>query len=285
MLRSITFKGEKMTLMGLGREEGTPAPDFKVIDAELREVTLSQFEGKNKVLTSFPSLDTPVCEMQVKEFNKKAAGLSQEIVILAISKDLPFAQKRFCQAHDIRDIHVLSDYRFSSFGMNYGLLIKELNLLARSILLVDKNNVLRSVQIVGELTHPPDYETALANLEKMLKNPGLPKEQMAGGRHCVPCEQGTPPLDEEKIQNRLADLNGWTAEGNKKLTKIFMGKEFTDIRELVDQIAFLAEDQGHHPALSWHYNKLKITLTTHASGGVTENDLIMARLINELTAS
>ena len=112
-----------------------------------------------------------MCDLQVKEFNKMAAGLSSDIVIVGISKDLPFAQARFCQANDIKNVLTLSDYKFSSFGINYGLLIKELNLLARAIIIVDQNDVLRYLQIVEELTSAPDYHDALKNLDQVFKNP------------------------------------------------------------------------------------------------------------------
>ena len=108
--------------------------------------------------------------MQVKEFNKKASGFSKDVVVIGISKDLPFAQKRFCQDNNIKDSVILSDYKTSSFGLNYGVLIKELYLLARSVHIVDRDGVLRYSQIVPELTSPPDYEDVLKNLELVLKN-------------------------------------------------------------------------------------------------------------------
>ena len=162
--REIKFKGNPLRLVGRAIKEGTKTPNFRVTSSELKEVTLSDFEGKIKIITSFPSLDTSVCDLQVKEFNKRALGLSGEAVIIGISKDLPFAQKRFCDANNITNIKVFSDYKYSSFGINYGLLIKELNLLARSILIVDKNNVLRYLQVVEELTNSPDYDAALGEL-------------------------------------------------------------------------------------------------------------------------
>lgn len=160
-----------MNLVGRTIKVGRVAPPFKVISQDLKEVTLADFKGKVKILTSFPSLDTPVCDLQVKEFNKKALGLSGDVAIVGISKDLPFAQARFCHDNDIKNISVLSDYRFSSFGLNYGLLIKELNLLTRSVVIVDKTDVIRYIQIVDELTTPPDYEDVLNNLKSVLANP------------------------------------------------------------------------------------------------------------------
>lgn len=171
MLKTITFKGSPLTLVGQQPKTGMKAPDFSVVSQDLKEVTLSDFSGKVKVISSFPSLDTPVCDLQVKEFNKRAAGFSPDTVVIGMSKDLPFAQKRFCQENNIKNETVLSDYKNSSFGTNYGLLIKEWNLLARSVLILDKNDILRYLQIVGELTTPPDYEDVLKNLNEVIKSP------------------------------------------------------------------------------------------------------------------
>ena len=168
MLKKVTFKGSPMTLAGKSVKEGMAAPDFKVVDPDLKEISLSDFKGKVKVITFFLSLDTPVCDLQVKEFNKRAATLSPDVVILGLSKDLPFAQKRFCHDNEIKNISVLSDYKYSSFGLNYGLLVKELNLLARGVLIIDKNDILRYLKVVDELTTPPDYDDALKALAKIV---------------------------------------------------------------------------------------------------------------------
>ena len=165
----IHFKSSPLNLIGRRLIKGMPAPDFRVISQDMKEITLSDFKGKVKILTSFPSLDTPVCDLQVKEFNKKAISLSGDVAIVGISKDLPFAQKRFCTENDINNISVLSDYRYSSFGINYGLLIEEWNLLGRSVIIVDKKDVVRYIQIVDELTTPPDYDDVINNLKDVLK--------------------------------------------------------------------------------------------------------------------
>ena len=124
MGKQIKFKGNALTLVGRSIKEGAGAPNFKVVSGDLQEAGLADFKGKIKVITTFPSIDTPVCDLQVKEFNKRATAFSGEIVVLGISKDLPFAQKRFCQDNDIKNVVTLSDYKYSSFGINYGLLIK-----------------------------------------------------------------------------------------------------------------------------------------------------------------
>lgn len=171
MAKNVTFKGNPMTLVGRAVKEGASAPDFNVVDPALKEIGLSDFEGKIKVITFFLSLDTPVCDLQVKEFNKRASTISPDVVIIGMSKDLPFAQARFCRDNEIKNIKILSDYKYSSFGMNYGILVKELNLLARGVLIIDKNNILRYFKVVDELTTPPDYDDALKALESIAKNP------------------------------------------------------------------------------------------------------------------
>ena len=280
MERKIYFKGNPLILVGRALKVGAKAPDFRVIAGDLSEVSLSNFKGKIKIITSFPSIDTPVCDLQVKEFNKQASGLSGDAVIVGISKDLPFAQARFCDANNIKGVTLVSDYKYSSFGLNYGLLIKELNLLARSIIIADRNDTVRYIQIVQELTTQPNYNEALGKLGEVIKSPAIEvKNGLAD--HCLPCEGGVAPLPKEKIDLLLAKHRGWELEDAKKLKKEFKFKDFVEAKYFLDLIGIIAEDQGHHPSFYLNYNKLKITLTTHAAGGLTENDFIMARIIDE----
>ncbi len=165
MAEMITFKGKPLTLVGETVTVGKSAPDFEVTSSSMKPVRLSDFKGKIKVISTFPSLDTPVCDLQVKEFNKHAASFSSDIVVIGISKDLPFAIQRFCSENNIKNEVVLSDYKTSSFGMKYGLLIEELNLLARSVQIIDKDGILRYRQVVPELTTPPKYEEVLKALK------------------------------------------------------------------------------------------------------------------------
>ncbi|MDD2751840.1 MAG: thiol peroxidase [Candidatus Omnitrophica bacterium] len=282
MVRKINFKGSPVNLVGRAIKEGSLAPDFNVTAQDLTQVKLAGFKDKIKVLTSFPSIDTPVCDLQGKEFNKKASGLSEDVVIIGISQDLPFAQSRFCETFEIKNVLVFSDYKTSSFGINYGLLIKELNLLARSAIIVDKSNVIRYVQVVPELTTPPDFSAVLEKLGEIVKNPVSTgaKEILPG--HCQPCEAGMPPLPKEKIEKLLAGYRGWELIDDKKLTKEFKFPDFLAAKYFLDLISLIAEEQGHHPALVLTYGKLKVTLTTHAVGGLSENDFIMAKIIDEL---
>jgi thiol peroxidase len=277
----ITFKGKEMTLVGRVLKEGIKAPEFKAVSPDSREIALSDFGAKVKVITSFLSLDTPVCDLQVKEFNKRALEFSPEVAVIGISKDLPFAQRRFCETFDIKNVTVLSDYRFSSFGINYGLLVKELNLLARAVLILDKNDFIRYVQIVAEATNPPDYNAALGRLDEIIKNPLVSAKEEASSE-CKPCEGGIAPLPKETVEKMLAKYRGWETVEDKKIVKEFKFKDFIEAKHFLDLVSVIAEEQGHHPILTLIYNKLKVSLTTHAAGGLTENDFIMARLIDEL---
>lgn len=158
----VTLKGNPMTLLGPALGPGDRAPAFAVVDGGLAPVGLGDFAGKRKLISVVPSLDTPICELQTKRFHEEAAKLPEDVAVLTISMDLPFAQSRFCTTHGIQKIHVLSDYRDAAFGLAYGVLIKEVRLLARSIFVVDARDVIRYVQIVPEVSSHPDYDAALA---------------------------------------------------------------------------------------------------------------------------
>ncbi|MDD2321437.1 MAG: thiol peroxidase [Geobacteraceae bacterium] len=157
----ITFQGNPLTLVGKELQAGNPAPDFRVVDNGLAPVTLADFSGKIKILSAVPSLDTPVCDTETRRFNKEAAALPDSVVVLTISMDLPFAQARWCGAAGIDRVKTLSDYQDRSFADAYGILIKELKLLARAIFVVDAADTIRYVQIVPEITSEPDYDAVL----------------------------------------------------------------------------------------------------------------------------
>jgi thiol peroxidase len=163
----VMFKGKPVTLLGNEIKVGAPAKSFIVLANDLSEVTLGTFAGKTKLISVVPSLDTPVCELQTKRFNEAATKLASDIVVLTISMDLPFAQRRFCDSYKIDRVQVLSDHREASFGLAYGVLIKELRLLARSIFIVDKQDTVRYLEIVKEIASEPDYDKALASLKEI----------------------------------------------------------------------------------------------------------------------
>ena len=157
----VTMKGNPLTLVGPEIKAGVAAPDFTVLDNGLQPVSLSSFRGKVVVLSAVPSLDTPVCDAQTRRFNQEASALGENVVILTISMDLPFAQKRWCGAAGVDRVQTLSDHRDASFGQAFGLLIKELRLLARAVYVVDAEGKVAYGQIVGEVTQEPDYDAAL----------------------------------------------------------------------------------------------------------------------------
>jgi len=165
-----TFKGNPLTLEGEEIQVGQKAPDFKVLDTDMGEVMLDGLKDKIKLIASVPSLDTPVCDLEIKRFNSEAAKISGDVAILFISMDLPFAQKRFCQSYEIKNVSALSDHRDSSFGHNYGVLIKELRLLSRAIFLLDQDNKVVYVEYVKELSAHPDYEKALDAIKSTALN-------------------------------------------------------------------------------------------------------------------
>lgn len=163
----VTLMGNPLTLVGNEINVGEKAPEFTVLTPDLAPVQFSSFLGKRCIICSVPSIDTPVCDLETKRFNQEASRLGPDVVILTISMDLPFAQKRWCAANGVDRVHLLSDHRDASFGTSYGVLIKELRLLARAVFLVDGGGLVQYVQIVPEVTKEPDYEAVLEALKKM----------------------------------------------------------------------------------------------------------------------
>jgi thiol peroxidase len=156
----ITFAGNPMPLSGTEIKIGDKAPDFTLTGNDLKPVKFSDFSGKVKILSVFPSIDTGVCALQNKRFNQEAAQ-NKDIQILSISVDLPFAQKRFCGAEGIDSAMTVSDHKDLDFGEKYGFVMEPLRLLARGVVVVDKNNIVKHVEYVSEVTTEPDYEAAL----------------------------------------------------------------------------------------------------------------------------
>jgi thioredoxin-dependent peroxiredoxin len=165
--RTVTMHGKPLTLMGQELYIGKVANDFTVLDQEANEVRLSQFKNKIKVISVTPSLDTPVCDLQLRRFNSEASHMPADVVVLNISMDLPFAIKRFCEVAEIDRAKALSDHRDASFGNAFGVLIKELRLLARAVFILDRDNKVRYIEIVPELSNHPDYDKALQSLRTL----------------------------------------------------------------------------------------------------------------------
>jgi len=164
----VTVRGNPLTLLGPEVKVGDPAPDFRVLDGAMKVVTLDAFRGKFKIISSVPSLDTPVCDAETHRFNEEAGKLPENIVVLTISMDLPFAQNRWCAAAGVEKVKTYSDYRDRSFGQSYGVLIKETGLLARAIFIVDDQNIVRYVELVPELTKEPEYDRILSTVRALL---------------------------------------------------------------------------------------------------------------------
>jgi thiol peroxidase len=164
----VTLRGNPVTLVGDAVNVGEKAPDFVVTTNDLSIATFSELKGRVTVLASVPSLDTEVCSIEALRFNKEAASLGAGVRILVVSMDLPFAQKRWCAAEGVKAVQMVSDHRDASFGLSYGVLIKELRLLARAVFVVDSGGVVRHAEVVNEVAHEPDYARALAVVRKLV---------------------------------------------------------------------------------------------------------------------
>ena len=166
--RTVTMRGTPLNLVGEELKVGAKAPDFEALNTDLQPVKLSSYKDKICIISSVPSLDTPICDIQTRRFNTEAASLSKDVVILTLSADLPFAQKRWCGAAGVDKVITLSDHRETSFGNAFGVLIKELRLLARAVFVVDKNGIVRHAQIVGEIATEPDYDAVLKAVKQLV---------------------------------------------------------------------------------------------------------------------
>ncbi|MGG1551403.1 MULTISPECIES: thiol peroxidase [Paenibacillus] len=163
-----TLKGNPITLVGPEIKVGDKAPDFKVNKDLMNQVSLADFAGKVKLISVVPSLDTGVCDAQTRRFNEEAAKLGENVVVLTISVDLPFAQSRWCGAAGIDKVITLSDYKTKSFGEAYGVLIKEIQLDMRSIFVIDANDTVQYVEYLGEMTNHPNYEAAVEAVKALV---------------------------------------------------------------------------------------------------------------------
>lgn len=164
---AVTFQGQPLTLLGPELSVGDAAPDAALLANDLSDVSVSDCRGKVCLISVVPSLDTGVCDAQTRRFNEVAAGLGDNVVILTISMDLPFAQARWCGAAGVDEVVTLSDHRLASFGEAYGVLIEELRLLTRAIFVVDREGVIRHVEIVPEIASHPNYDAALAAVAEL----------------------------------------------------------------------------------------------------------------------
>lgn len=165
-MKKVLFGGKPLTLNATQPEIGSVAPNFSAVNSSLETVNLSDFKGKTILISSFPSVDTSVCAVQTRKFNAEAAK-HPDVKVISISCDLPFAQKRFCSIEGLDNMVVLSDAAHTDFGEKYGMLIVELRLLARGVIIIDSEGIIRYREIVEEVTHEPDYDKALEALAKL----------------------------------------------------------------------------------------------------------------------
>lgn len=165
--KTVTMRGNPLALEGDMPQPGSPAPDVELLDNELQPVRLSDYRGRVCVISSVPSLDTPVCDMETRRFNAEAAGLGDDVVVLTVSMDLPFAQKRWCGAAGVERVVTLSDHRRAEFGHKFGVLIPDLRLLARAVFLVDRDGRVRYVQLVEEIAEEPDYAEVIDEVKAL----------------------------------------------------------------------------------------------------------------------
>ena len=165
---AVSMHGNPLTLIGKELSVGDSAPDLELLDNDLNPIKLSSFQGKICVISSVPSLDTPVCDMETRRFNEAAGQLGDDVVILTVSVDLPFAQKRWCGAAGVENVVTLSDHRDTVFGAAFGVLIKELRLLGRSIFILDRNGIIQYIQNVKELSEEPNYDAVLEAVQKLV---------------------------------------------------------------------------------------------------------------------
>src|SRR5690625_933157 len=164
---NVTFHHDPVTLIGSEIKVGDKAPNFTVLSNDLKEVSLDDYKGKIKLISVVPSVDTGVCSTQTKRFNEEADQLDN-VQVLTISMDLPFAQQRWCAANGVKNLVTLSDHRDADFGQNYGVLIKELRLLTRAIFVVDENDQVTYVEYVGEVSEHPNYDQVLKHIKEEL---------------------------------------------------------------------------------------------------------------------
>ncbi|WP_100331847.1 thiol peroxidase [Bacillus xiapuensis] len=156
----VTFKGKPMTILGNEVKAGDQAPDFRVLANDLSEVSLADSQGKVRLISVVPSIDTGVCDAQTRRFNEEASKIDN-VEVITISADLPFAQKRWCAANGLENVKIYSDHRDLSFAEAYGVHMKELRLLARAVFVVDSHDKITYVEYVSEGTDHPNYEKAI----------------------------------------------------------------------------------------------------------------------------
>lgn len=166
----IQFKNRDVSIVGLDLEAGIDAQDFRVVDQNWQEINaLAETKGKLRIIASVPSLDTAVCDRETRRFNEEAAQLSEDVAILVISTDLPFAQARWCGAAGVDKVQVLSDHKYTDFGMKYACLLSEPRILRRAVFIVDRHNILKYADYMPVLSQEPNYNEILQTAKRLLE--------------------------------------------------------------------------------------------------------------------
>lgn len=163
----ITFGGDKVTLEGKEIKVGDMAPSFKAVNKDLSDFNSEDLKGKIVVYSVAPSIDTPVCALQATTFNEEATKLSDDVKIVTVTVDLPFAQERFCSVKGIDNADIVSDYRYKEFGQKFGFMMEELQLLARGVVIVDRDGKVAYVEYVPEVTDDVNFDKALEEVKKL----------------------------------------------------------------------------------------------------------------------
>jgi thiol peroxidase len=166
--RKVTLSGNPVNLIGTPLEIGQKAPEFQAVDLNLKPYSFNMQREKVSVISAVGSLDTAVCDAETRRFNEEAARLGDQVEIITISRDLPFAQKRWCGAAGIDRVKVVSDYKDASFGMKYGVLVEESKLLARAVFVIDRQGIIRYIQLVPEIGQEPDYDSVIDAVKELL---------------------------------------------------------------------------------------------------------------------
>jgi thiol peroxidase len=166
--KTITFKGNPIEVQGDSLSPGQHVPDFNLVGTDMSEVGINDFSGKVLVISSVPSLDTPVCSVQTKHFNQSLETLGSQVAVLTVSRDLPMAQKRWCGAEGVENVTCASDYKHRTFGKAFGVELPTLALLARAVVVVDTQGKIAHVEYVSEIAEEPDYDAAIAAVKELL---------------------------------------------------------------------------------------------------------------------
>jgi thioredoxin-dependent peroxiredoxin len=267
---SVTLKRKPVNLAGSQVQIGDQAPPFKAISNDLKLFQLRDISSPYKVITSFPSLDTPVCDLQVKQFNHHASELSGEVTVVGISKDLPFAQQRFCSMNEIENVKVVSDYRFTSFGYHYGVLVEELNLLARTVFIIDSQNVIRYIQIVDEISKEPDYQDALDKLDKIINQGSEISDKIKSSQKY------------DHIRDVTDQFDRWELTPEDNLTATFKLPPEKSPRFLVKAVVVISDEYDFQPYITLRENILNLKLNNSRKIDISDNFINFLKSIDRI---